>query len=124
MGNATETNMKAAIYNPYLDTLGGGERYTLTFAKVLAEVGYDVDIEWKESSILGKLTKRFGLKLPANIKTVETINRGENYDLVFWISDGSIPTLRSSKNFLHFQVQCKKCNKLQFVNPLKQAHLL
>src|SRR4030066_114457 len=31
--------MKAAIYNPYLDSLGGGERYTLTFAKVLADNG-------------------------------------------------------------------------------------
>lgn len=53
--------MKAAIYNPYLDTLGGGERYTLSFAKALLDKGYDVDIEWKSPGIIKLLEKRFGL---------------------------------------------------------------
>jgi len=43
--------MKAAIFNPYLDTLGGGERYTAAIAKVLADKGFRVDIAWKKKSI-------------------------------------------------------------------------
>lgn len=110
---------KAAIYNPYLDTLGGGERYTLTFAKVLAEIGYDVDIEWLDSNIKAKLSKRFGIKLPDSIKIVDSVNRGENYDLCFWVTDGSIPTLRASKNYLHFQVPFHDVNGNSLLNKMK-----
>ena len=34
---------QVAIYDPYLDTLGGGERYCLTIAKILLKKGYKVD---------------------------------------------------------------------------------
>ncbi len=111
--------MKAAIYNPYLDTLGGGEKYTITFTKVLAEAGYDVDIEWSNKDILDKLSNRFGLKIPKNIKVADCINRGENYDLCFWVSDGSVPTLRSYKNFIHFQVPFKNVNGKSLLNKMK-----
>ena len=110
---------KAAIYNPYLDTLGGGERYSLTFAKVLAEIGFDVDIEWKDKSIKEKLSKRFGLKLPNNINVVDNINRGEGYDICFWVTDGSIPTLRSRRNYLHFQVPFHDVNGTSLLNKMK-----
>ena len=111
--------MKAAIYNPYLDTLGGGERYTLTFAKVLAEEGYDVDVEWNNSGIKDKLSKRFGLKLPQNIKIVDSVNRGDGYDLIFWVSDGSIPTLRARKNYIHFQFPFHDVNGKSLLNKMK-----
>lgn len=109
----------AAIYNPYLDTLGGGERYTLTFAKVLAESGYDVDIEWSDVEIKEKLSTRFGLKLPSNIRIVNTVNRGENYDMIFYVADGSIPILRSRKNYLHFQVPFYGVNGKSLLNRMK-----
>jgi len=110
---------KAAIYNPYLNTLGGGERYTITFAKVLAESGFDVDIEWKDKGIKEELSKRFGLKLSGNIKVVDSINRGENYDVCFWVSDGSIPTLRSRNNYIHFQFPFHNVNGSSLLNKMK-----
>lgn len=113
----------AAIYNPYLNTLGGGERYTLTFAKVLAEEGYDVDLEWDNNDIKKKMSKRFGLKLPQNIKIVDSVNRGENYDLIFWVSDGSIPTLRARKNYLHFQVPFHDVNGSSLINKMKMFRI-
>lgn len=109
----------AAIYNPYLDTLGGGERYMLSFAKALSDFGYDVDIEWNDSEILNKLTSRFGLKVGDNVKVVNSINRGENYDLCFWVSDGSIPILRSKNNFIHFQVPFQAVNGNSLINKMK-----
>jgi len=55
---------QAAIYDPYLDTLGGGERYTLTVAEILLQHGYKVDIFWSgDSSIIEKAEKRFSLNL-------------------------------------------------------------
>ena len=95
--------MKAGIFNPYLDTLGGGERYTLSFAKVLLDAGYQVDLQWKSKDIVKLLEKRFNFSLD-KINIVDDIKRGDGYDLCFWVSDGSIPLLRSRKNILHFQV--------------------
>lgn len=110
---------KAAIYNPYLDTLGGGEKYTLSFARVLVDNGYDVDFEWKDQKIKEKLIKRFGIKLPNNINFINNINRGDGYDICFWVSDGSIPTLRARKNFIHFQVPFKNVNGNSLLNKMK-----
>ena len=111
--------MRVAIYNPYLDTLGGGERYTLGFAYVLAKNGYDVDINWIDKSILSTLYDRFGLKSIPNINIVSDVKRGEDYDLCFWVSDGSIPTLRAKRNFLHFQVPFKNVNGKSLLNKMK-----
>ena len=111
--------MRGAIYNPYLDSLGGGERYTMAFAKVLANLGYDIDVQWQDEKIAHKLEERFGEKLPKNINFVSDVKRGDGYDLIFWISDGSIPTLRARKNFLHFQVPFKGVGGNSLLNKMK-----
>lgn len=110
--------MKAAIYNPYLDTLGGGERYTMAVATFLVEKGYQVDVEWKEESIRKKLEERFGISLK-NINFTPDIKRGDAYNLCFWVSDGSIPTLKARKNILHFQVPFHDVNGKTLLNKMK-----
>ncbi len=56
--------MKAAIYDPYLDTLGGGEKYTLTVAETMLKLGWQVDIFWsKNPSFIEKAEARFLLDL-------------------------------------------------------------
>lgn len=110
--------MRAAIYNPYLDTLGGGERYTMAFAQVLFKEGYSVDMEWKKGEIKKKLEERFGMKL-GGVNIVKDIKRGDGYDVCFWVSDGSIPLLRARKNFLHFQIPFKDVNGRTLLNKMK-----
>jgi len=110
--------MRAAIYNPYLDTLGGGERYTAIFAGVLAKNGYTVDVEWKDPEIKDNLTKRFGVDL-SGVNFIKDIKRGDGYDLCFWVSDGSIPLLRSRKNILHFQVPFREVGGKSLFNRMK-----
>lgn len=110
--------MRAAIYNPYLDTLGGGERYTLAFAKVLADANYSVDLQWVDDSILNKLESRFGIKI-RGLRTVGNINRGDGYDLCFWVSDGSIPLLKARNNILHFQVPFTNVSGRSLLNKMK-----
>ncbi|MCX6704821.1 MAG: hypothetical protein NT162_00575, partial [Candidatus Woesebacteria bacterium] len=110
--------MRAAIYNPYLDTLGGGERYTMTFAKVLAKNGYQVDVEWKDIRIKKILENRFGFNLDG-INIVDCINKGDGYDLCFWVSDGSIPILHARNNILHFQVPFHDVGGKSLINKMK-----
>ncbi len=55
---------KAGIYDPYLDTLGGGERYCLTVVEMLLQQGYQVDIFWSgDQNLLTKAQERFNLNL-------------------------------------------------------------
>ena len=109
--------MKAAIYTPYLDTLGGGERYILSVAKVLADNSWSVYVQGS-SELLQKASKRFNLDLK-KINTTDDIKRGDGYDLCFWLSDGSIPALRARKNILHFQRPFSKVDGKSLINRMK-----
>jgi len=104
--------VRAGIYDPYLDTLGGGERYTMTVAFCLAQKGWQVDVFWEDRGVEKRLERRLGIDL-RKIKFVPDIFKEKffkkqqlirNYDLIFFLSDGSIPFLFAKKNILHFQV--------------------
>jgi len=110
--------MRAAIYNPYLDTLGGGERYSMAVARTLAFLDYIVDVEWKNENIKTKLEERFGMDF-SRINFVRDIKRGNGYDVCFWVSDGSIPTLFARKNLLHFQIPFHQVKGNTLLNKMK-----
>lgn len=110
--------MRVAIYNPYLDTLGGGERYSIAFAKVLLDLGYTVNFQWVSPQIKEKLENRFGINLDG-VEFVKDIKRGDGYEICFWVSDGSIPTLRARRNFLHFQYPFKDVGGKTLLNRMK-----
>ena len=104
--------MNIGFYSPYLDTLGGGERYTLTLASHWSK-HHNVSVFWDQNDILDKAQKRFNIDL-SRIKVTQNIFRERNvfkklfitrqYDLLFFLSDGSIPSTLAKKNILHFQV--------------------
>lgn len=137
-------SLKAAIYDPYLDTLGGGERYCLSVAEILVKHDYEVDIFWSgQQDILEKAKNRFALDLSKinlvpdifglsnskiefveeniNINSIHSkvkpnqdffsrikkfINKRKvlsQYDIVFYLSDGSSPFLFGKKNFYMFK---------------------
>jgi len=104
--------MKIGIHSPYLDSLGGGERYMLTIAEHLSR-NHTVDIFWNDGKIKKKVFERLAIDLK-RINFVEDIfYLGKNllkklilsreYDLVIFLSDGSIPSTLAKKNILHFQ---------------------
>ncbi len=126
--------MRALIYDPYLDTLGGGERYCLTVAECLLKNNWQVDLFWKQKKDLEKAIKRFNLaiesanligKKPEELSFWQRIKLQRRYDLIFWLSDGSLPLLLGKQNILHFQIPFTQ-NILfqqllyQFINKLKQ----
>lgn len=112
--------MKIGIYSPYLQTLGGGERYILTFAEYCLARNFSVDLFWSDKEIISKACHRFHLnldKLKVNsslyhsfqadasyFESFSKVLKMKKYDLIFYLSDGSIPFLSAKKNWLHFQV--------------------
>lgn len=103
--------MRIGIYDPYLDDLGGGEKYMMTIAQCLSKKN-KVEILWDTKEDVEAVAKRFSLdlsnvSLAPNIFTPETslfkrLLATKNYDALIVLSDGSIP-LVSSRLYLHIQ---------------------
>ena len=103
--------LKIGLYSPYLDTLGGGEKYLFDIASCLSSE-YDVYIFWDDNSILSKAEKRFDLKLEKITLTPNIFSKknaqktllvSRKFDVMFYLSDGSMPFLLSKKNYVIFQ---------------------
>jgi len=117
--------MKAGIYDPYLDTLGGGERYCFALAELLYNLGWQVDFFWDGKDVKSQINSRLGFKTekvsfvipPRNI--FEKLMTHPRYDLLFYVSDGSIPWLFGKRNFLHLQVPFKNHLGRSLLNRLK-----
>ncbi len=98
---------RAAIHNLNWNSLGGGERYAATFAKTLEESGYSVDVWWP-TDLRTAIKDRFDIDLtiskfgprPNGNRILST----KRYDLIFWVSDGSLPISLARKNLIHFQI--------------------
>ena len=109
---------KAGFYSPYLNTLGGGERYTLTFADCLSKNGYQVDVFWDDKAIKPKIKERLGIKIE-QVNFIPNNFNSSGYDLVFFLSDGSLPFLTAKQNILHFQVPFHGVSGKKLINRIK-----
>jgi len=123
---------KALIFDPYLDTMGGGERYSLTVATTLKSMGYHTEIAWDNEDIFRQAQQRFGLDLLSisinplayslltkRVSLIKKYIYTSNYHLIFFVSDGSIPFLFAKKNLLHFQVPFHHLGGNRVINQLK-----
>lgn len=113
MGTAAK---KAIIFDPYWDSLGGGERYTATVAKVLLDVGWKVDICWPKN-ITPEIKQRFGIDI-SQAHFVRDL-RSNIYDLLFWLSDGSLPVSFAKKTLIHFQFPFQNVGGKKLKNLIK-----
>lgn len=138
MGTPTTRPLKAAIFDPYLNSLGGGERYCLTVAEILLELGWQVDLLWSgDPRLIAQAQEAFSLDLsrlqvnpspifgrPQDFSPIanatdlqispkifakpqnlwQRFHYLRRYDLLFYLSDGSLPFLFAQKNLLHLQV--------------------
>jgi glycosyltransferase involved in cell wall biosynthesis len=123
---------KALIVSPYLDHLGGGERYMLSVAEVLESLGNEIYFAWDNLEEVNKLAAMLGIKLSAphldpNIKKLYFGNNPfsmylatRGYDIVVYLSDGSIPLLGGKCNILHMQVPFHGVGGKSWKNQLKK----
>lgn len=103
--------MNIGIYNPFLHSLSGGERYTMTLASHWSDK-HTVTIFWDDTSILTQAEKRFGLdcsriRISPNLfhaPFLTKMRETAKYDVLFVLSDGSIPVSLAMNTILHFQV--------------------
>jgi glycosyltransferase involved in cell wall biosynthesis len=106
--------MKIGIFDPYLDTLSGGEKYMLSIASCLAQEN-EVFIFWDEekgAEIKREAIRKLNIDLSSvkfyrNIfnKSVSSIARffeSKDFDAIVYLSDGSIPLVWTNL-FVHFQ---------------------
>ncbi len=104
--------MKIGIFDPYLDDLGGGEKYMMTIAQCLAK-GHKVSVFWDDKRGVNELLRRFSLDLSGvefaknifspKIGLIQRVLETRKYDIIIVLSDGSIPFTLSKKTFIHFQ---------------------
>lgn len=117
--------MKIGIFDPYLDTLGGGEKYILSLAICLSKK-HKVFLFWdtsKTREIKEKARKKFGIDIEditffPNIfsKKVSLPSRlisSKRFDAIVYLSDGSIPFV-GSKLYVHFQFPVEWVNGSSF----------
>ncbi len=104
--------MKIGIYSPYLDTLGGGERYMISLASHWSK-SHEVSVYWDSKNIIYEAGKRFDLDVSKiyicqNIFShgsfVQKLLETRKLDLLLVLSDGSVPYSLAKKNIIHFQV--------------------
>lgn len=128
--------MNIGIYSPYLDTLGGGERYMLTIAESLSkknqvELLIDTHLQTlKIKEIIDKASKLLDLDL-SEVKIINApLGRGSSafdrfmflrrYDVLFCLTDGSIFYSSAKKSILHIQSPVK-IESGSFLRQIKQS---
>jgi len=103
--------MNIGFFSPYLDSYGGGERYMLTLASHWSKT-HEVSLFWDDETITRTSEKHFQLdlsrvKVKQNVFGQSLLKKSivtSQYDLIFILSDGSIPVTFAKHNILHFQV--------------------
>ncbi len=120
---------RAALYDPYLDILGGGEKHILSILKVLEDEGFEINIFWDRdlsTTIKEHLNVSFKNKvifLPNLFRRKgELLNKFrilKQFGIFFYVTDGSYFFSQAKKNFIFCMVPDKKLYKMSLLNKLK-----
>lgn len=124
--------MRIGIYDPYLDDLGGGEKYMMTIAQCLSKA-HKVDIFWDNKQDLDDLIHRFSLNLSKvelvpNIfskrySTFQRLIATKKYDVIFFLSDGSFPLVSAKKLLVHIQQPLAHMQTVSLFEKVKLARV-
>lgn len=120
---------KAALYDPYLDTMGGGERHVLAIMQVLEQVGYTISIYWNtdlSQEIEKKLDLHFKTKInfETNIFRQHTSHNDKmaalkDVDIFIYVTDGSYFFSSAIHNFIFCMVPDKQLYQMSILNRIK-----
>lgn len=120
--------MRIGIFDPYLDDLGGGEKYMMTIAECLSGK-HEIFVFWDNKQDLDDLRHRFSLNLD-RVTLKQNIFSGKvsfwrrlletrKYDAIIFLSDGSLPFSLSKKLFIHLQQPLKQINAGNWKDAIK-----
>lgn len=122
-------NKKAALYNPYLNILGGGEKYSLSILKALEDEGYRPYVFW-DKNLEKEFENKFSLRFSHNLTFLPNIfNKKTNllkklaatkeFDIFLYVTDGSYFFSGAKKNFIYAMIPKKSLYQLSLANRLK-----
>jgi len=122
-----EISKKVALYDPYLDVLGGGEKHILSIIKILDEKGYQPYIFWNKD-LTKEINQRFLIKFNNQIKwlpvslissSIKTLKTLKTFDYFFYVTDGSYFLSSAKKNYIFAMVPDKKLYQINLINRIK-----
>ncbi|PIY72364.1 hypothetical protein COY87_01350 [Candidatus Roizmanbacteria bacterium CG_4_10_14_0_8_um_filter_33_9] len=116
-----------ALYDPYLDILGGGEKHILSILQVLENEGFNIHIFWDQdfsSSIVNNLNLKFKhlIFLPNIFRSsspLEKVNILKKYNMFFYVTDGSYFLSSAKKNIVFCMVPNKTLYNMNLINKIK-----
>jgi glycosyltransferase involved in cell wall biosynthesis len=124
--------VRIGIFDPYLDDLGGGEKYMMTIAQCLSEK-HRVDVFWDDTDDLKVLNQRFPIDLSKikivpnifspQVSTIKRLIETKKYDAIIFLSDGSLPLVLSKKLFVHIQQPLKIMQTTSLLDKIKIARV-
>lgn len=120
---------RVGLFDPYLDTLGGGEKHILSILEIFAEQGCELNIFW-DRDLSKEIKDRFAFKHIDNIKwqtnvfkndpsPLKTLQTLQNFDYFFYVTDGSYFFSSAKKNFIFAMVPNKDLYKKSLINQIK-----
>lgn len=122
---------KIALYDPYLDVLGGGEKHILSIIKAISE-NADIDIFW-DKNIYKDIQSRLNINFSTtptfknNIfnnkqNIIQKFNSLKKYDYFFYVTDGSYFFSSAKNNYVFCMIPDKNLYKLNLINKLKTSN--
>ena len=120
MKNQKAKKIKVGMYDPFLDTLGGGEKYIFSIMDVLADLEYEINIIW-DKDLSHEIKKRFSFRCIDTSKflPLKTLRTLRTFDYFFYVTDGSYFFSGAKKNFVYAMIPDKKLYSQGLINKLK-----
>lgn len=117
----------AALYDPYLDVMGGGERHILSILQVLEQQGYDVTVFWDKnlsSEIKSRLNLQFKnlifkpniFRFPSPFTKLQALS---GFDTFFYVTDGSYFFSSAKNNYAFCMVPKRDLYLMSPANKIK-----
>lgn len=124
--------MRIGIFDPYLDDLGGGEKYMMTIAQCLSKE-HTVEVFWDKKEDLQSLISRFSLDLSQvhlvpnifspRFSALRRLIISKKYDVIIFLSDGSFPVVASKKLLIHIQQPLESMQTSSIMDKLKLSRV-
>lgn len=119
-----------ALYDPFLDVMGGGERHILSIMKVLEDEGFDPTIFW-DTNITAEIQNKLHLSFKSpitfkkNIFSMQSesvfsrLHEMTDFDIFIYVTDGSYFFTSAKKNFIFCMVPQRSLYNMTPLNKLK-----
>lgn len=125
-------SLKVSLYDPFLDTLGGGELHVLSILQVLSSKGYEPTIFW-DKDLSKEIEQKFSLHYINKMKWAPNVFRTKNsafkkfnllkdFDIFIYATDGSYFFSGAKRNYIFCMVPDKKLYNMNIINRLKTSN--